>query len=237
MGSKANNDLALSGQQTETNRKPRNINDLQFLNQHLVPSVPGANPRSKSHFINNFNKSGARAASGGTHAGMLRMRKHLYDQNRQIMRYKNLNKSSNLATRLNRPMPANTNFPEEDVRNKFGSGFETSKKYKLSDVKQLEQQNMSHDQNGAGLPKTAIQSSVMSFSGGSKTTAGYPVTWDYMKKPSTAINYGRRGNERVGNTEYVARNNTASDGQQNDFNQDFGGYQGVGTSAHDTESF
>ena len=56
------------------------------------------------------------------------------------MRYKNLNKSSNLATRLNRPMPANTNFPDEDVRNKFGSGFETSKKYKLSDVKQLEQQ-------------------------------------------------------------------------------------------------
>ena len=102
-----------------------------------MPSVPGSNPRSKSHFINNFNKSGmgARATSGGNHAGMLRMRKHLYDQNRQIMRYKNLNKSSNLATRLNRPMPANTNFPDEDVRNKLGSGFETSKKYKLSDVR------------------------------------------------------------------------------------------------------
>ena len=109
-------------------------------------------------------------------------------------------------------MPANTNFPDEDVRNKFGSGFETSKKYKLSDVKQLEQQQMSHDQNDVGFTKTAIQSSVMSFSGGSKTTAGYP-TWDYMKKPSTAINYGRRGNDRVRNNEYIMRNNTASDGQ------------------------
>ena len=80
MGGKVNNDLMLSGQQTETQKKPRNINDLQFLNQHLVPSVPGSNPRSKSHFINNFNKSaGPRAGSGGTHAGMLRMRKQLYD--------------------------------------------------------------------------------------------------------------------------------------------------------------
>ena len=82
MGNKTNNDLGLTHQQTETQKKPRN--DLQFLGQHVVPNVPGSNPRSKSHFINNFNKSsvGARATSGGNHAGMLRMRKHLYDQNR-----------------------------------------------------------------------------------------------------------------------------------------------------------
>ena len=77
----------------------------------------------------------------------------------------------------------------------------------------------------------------MSFSGGSKTTAGYPVTWDYMKKPSTAINFGRRGNERARNNDYVMKNHTASDGQQQMDNQEFGSYQGVGTSGHDTESF
>ena len=95
---------------------------------------------------------------------------------------------------------------------------------------------MSHDQNDVGFTKTAIQSSVMSFSGGSKTTAGYP-TWDYMKKPSTAINYGRRGNDRGRNNEYIMRNNTASDGQQNDPNLEFGSYHGIANSGHDTESF
>ena len=128
------NDLKLHPQRTDTYGKPhgRNPNDLQFLNQHIVPGVPGHNPRSKSHFIG-FNKGIVRAGSGTT-AGMLRMRKNLYDQNKQIMRYKNLNKSGNLATRLNRPMPANTNFPDEEIRNKMTTGFETSTRFKLSEA-------------------------------------------------------------------------------------------------------
>ena len=65
------------------------------------------------------------------------MRKNLYDQNKQIMRYKNLNKSGNLAIRLNRAMPASTNFPEDTTRNKNATGFETSIKFKLSEAQNV----------------------------------------------------------------------------------------------------
>ena len=58
------------------------------------------------------------------------------------MRYKNLNKSGNLATRLNRPMPASTNFPDEDIRNKMTTGFETGTRFKPSEAQNLHGQQL-----------------------------------------------------------------------------------------------
>lgn len=123
-------DLRVQHQRTEGKHHLRSPHDLKFLNQHCGNASATSNPRSKSHFIG-FNKT---QTSGGTTAGILRMRKNLYDQNKQIMRYKSLNKSGNLASRLNRNMPAATNFPEEGSRNKNITGFETSIKFKLSEA-------------------------------------------------------------------------------------------------------
>ena len=54
-----------------------------------------------------------------------------------MSRYKHLNKSGTLANRLNRAMPANTNFPETALREKMTStGLETSTKFKLSNAEQ-----------------------------------------------------------------------------------------------------
>ena len=125
------NDLRVQNQRSDGKYHLRSPNDLKFLNNHIGGNVSStSNPRSKSHFIG-FNKT---QTSGGTTAGILRMRKNLYDQNKQIMRYKSLNKSGNLASRLNRNMPAATNFPEEGSRNKNITGFETSIKFKLSEA-------------------------------------------------------------------------------------------------------
>jgi len=73
---------------------------------------------------------------------IVRMKKNLYDTSRQISRYKQLNKSGTLAARLNRAMPANTNFPETAFREKMTStGMETSTKFKFSNANQAENMN------------------------------------------------------------------------------------------------
>ena len=65
------------------------------------------------------------------------MKKNLYDTSKQISRYRQLNKSGTLANRLNRQLPANTNFPETALREKMTStGLETSTKFKLSNAEQ-----------------------------------------------------------------------------------------------------
>ena len=66
-----------------------------------------------------------------------RVKQNLYETSRQISRYKHLNKSGTLANRLNRALPANTNFPETALREKMTStGLETSTKFKLSHAEQ-----------------------------------------------------------------------------------------------------
>lgn len=69
-------------------------------------------------------------------------KRNLYDTTRQISRYKQLTKSGTLAHRLNRALPANSNFPETALREKMTStGFETSTKFKLSNTTALENVN------------------------------------------------------------------------------------------------
>lgn len=74
---------------------------------------------------------------GNGQTSFVRMKKNLYDTSKQISRYRQLNKSGTLANRLNRQLPANTNFPETALREKMAStGLETSTKFKLSNAEQ-----------------------------------------------------------------------------------------------------
>ena len=109
---------------------------LDFLASQL-----GSDGRSKSYHL-----SGAKAIKGrgnvsignmrGLSMGPLaRVKKNLYETSKQISRYRQINKSSTLADRLNRMLPSNTNFPETQLREKISStGMETSKKFKLADA-------------------------------------------------------------------------------------------------------
>lgn len=108
---------------------------LDFLSQHIA--ITGHHGRSKSNFVSQARPYGMQGTrnSGGVYGGVVRMRKNIYDTSKQIARYKNLNKSGTLAHRLNRALPANTNFPEADLREKVSSsGFETSIRFKVSNA-------------------------------------------------------------------------------------------------------
>ena len=66
---------------------------------------------------------------------LARVKKNLYETSKSVSRYRQGNKSSSIANRLNRMLPASTNFPEANLREKMTStGFETSKKFKLADA-------------------------------------------------------------------------------------------------------
>ena len=134
------------------------------------------------------------------------------------MRYKNLNKSGNLATRLNRAMPANTNFPEDGVRNKMATGFETGTKFKLSEAQTMSGQQPPGGTQDEKQPATGTQASVMSFSGGTKATSatGHPMTWDPRRKPNTAAYLGRRAPGSSEDYENVVRSQT--EGRSTDLN-------------------
>ena len=76
-----------------------------------------------------------------------RMKKNLYETSRQISRYKQLNKTGSLASRLNRALPANTNFPDSDLREKMtATGLETSKKFKMTNANNMPAMNMNSQQ-------------------------------------------------------------------------------------------
>lgn len=77
--------------------------------------------RSRSNFV-----------SGGHHKNygqsLARVKRNLYDTSKQMSRYRQINKSGSLAHRLNRALPANTNFPESQLREKMThTGLETAK--------------------------------------------------------------------------------------------------------------
>ena len=78
--------------------------------------------------------------------------------------------------------------------------------------------------------------SVMSFSGGTKTSSATGQIWDPRKKPHTAVYLGRRG-AGSGDYENVIRANT--EGLATDFNhQEIDNYiAGGGAAGLDTESY
>ena len=112
-----------------------NNGGLEFLGQHMNGT---GDLRSRSNYlpgqgivgkIGYIGGAGAFGRTFGQVSSVARVKKNLY----VTARYKNLNKSGTLANRLNRALPANTNFPETSIREKMTStGFETSTKFKLS---------------------------------------------------------------------------------------------------------
>ena len=115
---------------------------LDFLNQHFAPI---SDQRSKSNYLPgqmNIGKIGYAGGAGNYgrsfgQGSVARVKKNLYETSRQISRYKHLNKTGSLANRLNRALPANTNFPETALREKMTStGLETATKFKLSNAEQ-----------------------------------------------------------------------------------------------------
>lgn len=113
---------------------------LDFLQSNLT----AADHRSRSNYIpaQGLGRIGhvgnARVGTYGRFGAtgsVARVKNNLYETQRQISRYKNLNKSGTLANRLNRAMPASNNFPESSIREKMTStGLETSTKFKLSNA-------------------------------------------------------------------------------------------------------
>ena len=121
--------------------KKGQVGGLDFLNHH----VDGLDQRSRSNYLPGQGIVGKIGYAGGAGAygrtfgqgSVARVKKNLYETSRQISRYKHLNKSGTLAYRLNRALPANTNFPETSLREKMAStGFETATKFKLSHAEQ-----------------------------------------------------------------------------------------------------
>lgn len=103
----------------------------------------GVHERSRSNYLppssnTGFGKSPYRGTSvtygrGFVTGQVAKVKRNLFETSRQISRYKNLNKSGTLASRLNRVMPSNTNFPETSIREKNTStGLETATKFNFS---------------------------------------------------------------------------------------------------------
>ena len=106
---------------------PANCPGLEFLATQLV----GSKSRSQARINHGHTYTGN---FGSNHVLNMR-KKNIFDKAGQISRYQRLSKDGTLAHRLNRAMPANTNFPEEGLRQSTGvSGLETSNKYKLSET-------------------------------------------------------------------------------------------------------
>ena len=61
-------------------------------------------------------------------------KKNIFDKAGQLSRHQRLNRDGTLAHRLNRAMPANTNFPESDLRQNNGgeAPLETSNKFSIA---------------------------------------------------------------------------------------------------------
>ena len=64
-----------------------------------------------------------------------KVKRNLFDTQRQLSRYNQLSKSNTLANRLNRILPSNTNFPDSYIRERGAStALDTSKGFKLHDA-------------------------------------------------------------------------------------------------------
>ena len=134
-------------------------------------------------------RGGVRTIGNG--ASFVRMKKNLYDTSKQMSRYRQLNKSGTLANRLNRQLPANTNFPEMALREKMTStGLETSTKFKLSNAEQAFANINSQAPDGRNKNQNQTKNNSYSIQNTRRQSNTASNSADYemhRQKPSTAV--------------------------------------------------
>ena len=104
---------------------------LDFLAPYASGGVNGG--RSRSSFNARVPSVHAYSGSHGAEQALRARKRHVLDKAGQLNRYQKLIQDGTLAHRLNRPLPANTNFPESKLKGNAGTSLlETSTQFSVA---------------------------------------------------------------------------------------------------------